>query len=580
MGLGLPATVRLRVVGRSGVPLVDVATVRLAVLARARGRAAAVWVDPADRWSGRPVMMLPSRGRRAGRLLIAPAADGDVRLAVRGAVHLSVEVTGWVPAAPPRVRPAVVPRVGVGGGGVAEVWARRPLLNANRFALGTWWRRRAGWPVQDALQAERAGSQAYALAVSLATGVYDPAAVGASPRRALAAGIVLIDRVAAGHRVNRAGGWGSPAYRDGSLLEIQAGLHAAFTARAAWLLWDELTARTRRAVLRMIEYEADRALDVPIRYYRDRAGRLLSGGNSGAEEAAWEAAAPSVAAAMLPASPHRVAWSFKATWFLLAAWARPAETRSTTRLHGAASCVWLAGSNLQPDGQVINHGRIAPDYAADGDLSIDAVLDAALAGQPAPAAAVHGLDATHRAFSTVPHPSPPYQPPGGPVYQAGHIYYPDGVDWGPGQDLHFAVFDAESALLGIGGPHSLRHAAQHAATAARMQHRFGDRHMFAAHGEFWKPTGEEQAARLAAKLLLARLLARQPPSPRLTDQPRWNPTLARQYAGQVLTRTEAKRRLWPTSTPATPSTCPNPTIPQYADTVSPLTPAAPGGHRR
>ncbi len=535
-------SVLVRVIARGRVPAVDVGAVRLTiepVAARpVRVLVAASDVTPAfDRAWRVPAGRHPSR-----TLATDVGADGNVRVWVTGRVRVSAWLTGWQPDPPLAVRAPNLPHDPHSPFTAADVaTARQVLLNTNRYALTTW--RHTVLPLRvTALQhnqiepSESIAAEAYALALSLRSGTYDVRATGVDPATATAFTRQLIDLVAFHHAANRPGGWGQPWLRDGCrTCEHQEGLCAALAARAGWLLWAELSGGEQRAVVRMLEYEADRELQIPVHYLRDRRGRILTPGNTGADELVWEANAPALAAAMLPTGTHRSAWLFKTTQLNLAAWSRPRDVTAATVVGGAPLSRWLDGSNVEPNGELVNHNRIAPDYVGEIDQSISVALDLTLAGQSAPTALRHNLDVVYATLTHVNHPSPPYLPPGGTVYRprSSTVYWPVRSDWGSRQPIGFALIDAEAAAFGFGGPDALGYARLHARDALQMQARSPDGRSYLSPAEFSKATGEEQTARLAANLYLTETLGGTATAWR--DLSVWSPPFDREYRGRDTT---------------------------------------------
>jgi hypothetical protein len=256
----------------------------------------------------------------------------------------------------------------------------------------------------------------------------------------------------------------------------------------------------------MVEWEADHALLVPTRYLRDRAGRRLTAGNTGAEENAWFALSPALAAVMFPDHPHRSAWVTRQQELQVAAWARPIAVSSPSLVDGRALTSWLQGSNVEPGGAVVNHSRIAPDYTTNLYQNVDTLLLAALAGRPAPQSSTWGLPPVYAAQVSAAYSVPPYRSPGGTVYSrtAAGVYYPQGCDWGEGQQLPYALADTQAMLFGFDPTGTAAgHAERHGAAAAAQQAR-------STTGEFYPGTTteynyvgrEEHSAQLAAQLYL------------------------------------------------------------------------------
>ena len=493
--------------------MVDVAKVQVDIQILGATRSNAIVVTAAD--------VTPNFGAFRGaqvrasgflRAVTGVAADGNIRVWAHSSTTLRVAVSGWLPAAPPVVQ---LPRLSSPSRSSATSYdaavARQILQNTNRYTVSTWrqevlpsriasLRRNQTQPGVIAIAAE-----ADALAASIRTDAYDQHRAGLSVAAATTFARHLIDIVSSQHLANHPGGWGQPWLRGPCRpCEFQQGLCAALTARAAWFLWGALTLDERTAVTRMLEYEADRELQVPLHYLRDRAGHILTPGNSGADELAWEASAPALAAAMFPTAAHRPAWIFKVVQLTVAAWSRPQDVTSPSPISGAALSRWLDGSNMEPDGEMLNHHRLAPDYLGEIDHTITAIRDLTLAGQTVPDSLLHNIGPIYLSLTQANHPSPPYLAPGGTVYRPGSsaIYWPMRSDWGERQPITFAVIDAEAAALGFGGTDAAEFARLHMRDALSMQTRSTDRRSYLSRREFSKATAEEQTAWLAADLYL------------------------------------------------------------------------------
>jgi hypothetical protein len=173
-----------------------------------------------------------------------------------------------------------------------SVRVRSILANANKYALTTWWNTAKNYDAQTGTYLDFGGtgegnirpaaSEAYALAVALATGVYDATAPGVSESAARAIALKLARSVAFRHRVNQAtGGWGNA---------WQSALWTALAGAAGWLLWADLSSTDREYVRKMVEFEANRFIGWQVPYWKDRNGNALRPcEDTAAEESAWNA---------------------------------------------------------------------------------------------------------------------------------------------------------------------------------------------------------------------------------------------------------------------------------------------------
>jgi hypothetical protein len=234
-----------------------------------------------------------------------------------------------------------------------------------------------------------------------------------------------------------------------------------------------------------VEFEAACTVRRRIHYLRDAAGVIVPGsaGDSGAEEVAWAGTVLQVACVMMPAHRLRDLWYTEMQRFALAAWARPQDV--------AGLADWITGSNVEPNGQVINHGRIAPDYATCTAWNLDALPLFALADLEAPGTQAQLLGPVYTALNalytpgtaTVIYPSPPV------------------ADWGTGQMLPFALADAQALVHGFDETGTAAaYLALHLDAQLAMQARHADGHTYAGPVEYTYEGGEEQIGLLAAQL--------------------------------------------------------------------------------
>jgi hypothetical protein len=398
----------------------------------------------------------------------------------------------------------------------------RILLHTNRYALTTWYRTVKDFDAQAARYLDFGGvverhvrpsaSEALALAVSLATDLYDPAVVGLPATTARATATKLVRSLAYRHKINLRGGWGGV---------WQSGLWAAYTGVAGWLLWDDpgLASNDRQNVRQLVEYEANRYIGYRVPYYRDPGGTVVSPGDSNAEENAWVAMLLRTAAAMMPDHAHHAAWTSKGCELLVSAFARPADVTDPTVVNGRSVAHWLHGSNVNPDGVVVNHGRLHPDYMTTFTQNAFSALVDPLAGRPTPRAALWNGDVVYRALVDLPFTAGrPYPPggaivaPGGTIYRpgSGDIYYPQGNDWGTRRRMHFALADIQAGVLGLDIGASQRGRVWeplHAQVVLDMQLRHADRRTYAATGEDTYAGREEWVAAHAAQAWLTKWLA-------------------------------------------------------------------------
>ncbi len=457
----------------------------------------------------------------AQSLIIPLGPYGNFSVMASTGGDLVVDLSGYLtgPVLPPVVAPVLSMAQPTSAAGQQ---ALQILQNANRYALATWWpsvaksllaqRMDVNQQYDSNDSVRRLGMEAFSLAVSLREGAYDPSVTGMSAADATAVVAHIVDVVSADHVANRLGGWGG---------SWQSSLWASYVGRAGWLIWDALSSTQQGEVERMVIHEADFVLTLRPKYTVDASGKVLWPGDTGAEEDAWYALAPALAVAMMPTANHHDLWLHQQEQLQIAAWAKPDDVASTESVDGRPLSAWLDGSNVASDGSVRNHNRIAPDYSTSAYQNVDTIVMAALAGQPAPQSTVVGLGAVYAALSNVTYaPGPGYHTPdgapGGPIYYSATdpvIFYPQGCDWGTGQEIPYALFDADAETFGFDDAAATPAAIaenEHATAAAAMQQRpatpgqpsSGAMYRTTTPAEYIYAGREEHAAQLAAQLYL------------------------------------------------------------------------------
>ena len=450
----------------------------------------------------------------SNEIIIPVGADGSISIFnYAGTAHAVLDIQGWVASADlsgtgpaSEFTVASLPTVT----DPADTKKAETILgNATRYAMTSWWNGQAQTLLTANLDpsaqnstldpVRRLSMEALAVSTSLSTGIYDEAAVGVSKDVAKQRTIQLIDRVASNHVTNHLGGWGD---------SWQSPLWSGLAGRAAWYIWPDLPAATQQKVARMIEHEANYSSRLKIHYMRSASGTVLTGGDSGAEEVAWDTNAMQVALVMLPNHPRANVWLTETVRFSLAAWARPSDTSSTQMVNGAPISSWIKGSNVEADGTVVNHNRIASDYSTTTYSNLEIVPLFAMAGRQTPQAARSLLQPVYSAFRDVQFDSPPYDAPGGHTYvtDKGDIYYPTPNDWGSAQKLPYALADAQALAFGYGPSWAAQYLDLHMNAQLAMQARYstGQTYDDDASGdpEYNYQGREEHTAQLASQLYL------------------------------------------------------------------------------
>lgn len=295
---------------------------------------------------------------------------------------------------------------------------------------------------RDQSHALAAASCVNGIAVGLRTGALDDT-VDASAARAQA--VAAVGAVASGHRVH-GGYWGH---------DWQGSLVSGVAALGAWLLWDELSDDVQQRFAAVVADEARVRYAAPIRYLRDVHGRYLTEGDTGAEEESWNARGMAAAVAMLPRHPQAQRWSRSLVLRMLAAYARPSEVDDRWLVQGTPVCSWLAGSNLEEDGDLQNHGFLPnPNYMRPPH-SIGALMLLQIGRRPVPEVALHGLRELYVAHQRY-------------YREDGSVHYPAGTDFGSRNVILYAN-DVQMTAYGIDRDDALRWQRLHGEIAEAAQ---------------------------------------------------------------------------------------------------------------
>ncbi len=488
----------LAVLGRGAVPSFGVAAVQVNItVVPANGSGyVTLWPAGTTRPTASNINFAANAYPIANLALVALGSNGNISIYnyATGGVHIIIDVQGWVAAAMAEGVGPSVPFDQTPLSAPDSVKARQILANALSYTIGPWWSGPAQTMLTEPLGQDipddalrRLSMQALALATGAATGVN----VGTDQYLAADRANILLRRVASQHLVNNPGGWGD---------SWQSPMNAGILGRAAWLLWNrpELGSDTKQYVARLIEHEANYAARYKLKYLRNTAGAVLSPGDSGAEEVSWTAMAMQVAMVMLPTNQHAQIWAKEVAQFALAAWARPQDVTNATTVNGIAISSWIKGSNVEVDGTVVNHNRIASDYSTTTYQNLDGAFMFALSGQPIPRALTALLGPVYSAFRDVTFVG------GGQTYVEGtaDIYYPQGNEWGTGQKLPYALSDAQALVFGYDPGWAAQYLNLHLDAQLAMQARFADGHTYLDNTEYNYQGREEHAAQLAAQLYL------------------------------------------------------------------------------
>ncbi|UCS93194.1 hypothetical protein KZP23_21485 [Echinicola marina] len=410
-----------------------------------------------------------------------------------------------------------------------QILVGKILLNANKYALSSWWDLRgfSGTPIGEFLDLKGTSehkirpvaAEAESLAVSLRMGLYDSDVTGVSPKVATAKTIQLIRSLVHSHLANSKDGWGR---------KWQSALWAGYSSFAAWMMWDKLDHQTRMEVMAMIYNECDWVMKnkgmAGIKVYQDRTGEIASPGDTGAEENAWDSLILTVACAMMPEHPKQSEWMKKTIFLNLNALSVPSDLDSNEKYNGIPLNNWLVGSNINEDGTVVNHHFIHPDYMT-SPFEFNAIKFFWLAQEKTPKSMKRNMDLVFRALTELEfHKGDSIKggvvkAPGGTIYRSGSgdIFYPLGTDWGEGRRMNFVSFN--STVAAYSGDSRVRAQAsewvlQQGRVVLEMQNRFDDGHTYLDKSEDSFASREEWVADKAATAYIIETL-------KLTGRPKF-----------------------------------------------------------
>jgi hypothetical protein len=285
-------------------------------------------------------------------------------------------------------------------------------------------------------------SFAYAMAAMLKTGIYSPHVAGLSNADAIHRVELAIRGAALTSVANTTAGenWGQglPAAQS-----WEAAYWAAHTAEAAWWLWDDLGRSTKLAVAKMVEHDANALLERTVPYWADKSGKIISPGDTKAEENSWNSHLLAVAQAMMPHHPNAAMWRQKASEYQVSAYSRQSDLANTALVDGKQVKDWLSGYNVFDDGVLVNHNRVHPDYLVSDLPRYASTIDVSLAGQAIPQSMVFNAALVYHALTEVrftpgasPYGTGMILDPGGTMYcrtadggYRAEVYYPQGADW-------------------------------------------------------------------------------------------------------------------------------------------------------
>ena len=398
---------------------------------------------------------------------------------------------------------------------------KKGLLNANKYALTTWFNEKknldedtgkyynlykaSGNNNTNEYVYRFPATQAFGIAVSLRTGIYDEKITGVSAERAKEIVLKLVTSIAYGHKVN---GGNFKSWGD----DWQAAHWAYYAGYTAWLYWDDLSSEDQALIKNMIIYEANRFCNQNAVYWKTADGNELYAGDSKIEEDGWNAELLNLAAQMFPKHENASLWEYRFIEYQLAAFAIPSMNTSNEIIHGRPAKDWVYGYNVNENGTVINHGIVHPTYNA-ASTGVNTSLVNSLLHEDLPLAAKYNLDRLYEGLTKVDFKvEDGYQEPGGTIYRDGsyEIYCPQGNDWG-GEIYDVYVNIDVSALVYGYGDDSYNWAKLHLQKVLDQQSRHEDGHTYKDSSENSYAGGEEAISMRLGCAFMTYWLAQQEP---------------------------------------------------------------------
>lgn len=393
------------------------------------------------------------------------------------------------------------------------------LLNANRYALTTWFSEKknldedtgdyydlytaSGKSGVNEYVYRFPATQAFGVAVSLVTGVYNEEATGVSAQEAKDTALKLVTSIAYAHKAN---GGHFKAWGD----DWQAAHWAYYAAWTAWLFWDDLSSTDQDLIRNMVVHEADRFNNLNAVYWKTANGKELYAGDSKIEEDGWNAELLNLAATMFPKHEHAGLWQYRFIEYQLGAFAVPSMNESEEIVHGRAAKDWIFGYNVNEDGTVINHGIVHPTYNA-ASTGVNTSMVNSMVHQKLPEAARINLDKLYGGLTSVDFKvEDGYRAPGGTIYTPDSyaIYCPQGNDWGG--EIYDVYVNIDVSAMAYGyGQEAEEWAKLHMGKVLEQQARHEDGHTYASSAENSYAGGEEAISMRLGCALMTWWLAKQ-----------------------------------------------------------------------
>ena len=284
---------------------------------------------------------------------------------------------------------------------------------------------------------------AYSMAAMLKTDIYSSSVGALSNADALHRVELAIRGAVFTHVANTPSGYTGYQWGQGSGGAWEGAYWGAQVAQAAWWLWGDLSSETKLAVAKMVEHDANAFIVRTVPYWTDKNGKVVSPGDTKAEENAWNSELLAVAQAMMPNHPAAPQWRQKASEYQVSVYSRPADLTNISLVDGIPVKDWLNGYNVFNDGVLVNHNRVHPDYILSDGPRFASMVSLSLARQYIPQSMLFNAELEYRTVTEVqftPGPNPygdgTILAPGGTIYYrlpdgtyTADIYYPQGTDW-------------------------------------------------------------------------------------------------------------------------------------------------------
>lgn len=337
------------------------------------------------------------------------------------------------------------------------------LNNGTKYIVNDWYEKR-GFKSQEGCDYLTLGGinehsirpvseMARALAITIKLNVYNEDYTGVSTEDAKEIAVRLTKSLAKAHLSNTKDGWGNA---------WQSAFWAADVAHAGWLLWDEFNADEKAIIQNCIIHEANRFIDYETPYYKDREGNINFIGDSKAEENSWNSNILTMACAMMPNHVNYNAWMHKNIELMISSFAVPDDVTSNRIVNGYMLCELLNGSNVNPDGTVVNHNIIHPDYQSTITQNFLNATIFASAGLIIPEACIFNSDIIYKSFVDLDVGTINEKLKGEHIYKrnngkaSAEIVYPNGTDWGTDRQINFFLVDIYAYIFGFDKDCSLK----------------------------------------------------------------------------------------------------------------------------